>query len=65
MWAGLILPAPASADDPTDPAGVAFFEAKVRPLLVRHCYQCHSADAEKGVKGGLLLDWRGGVMAGG
>ncbi len=42
----------------------AFFESKVRPLLVKHCYDCHSKDAEK-IKGGLLLDSRDGWMAGG
>ena len=25
---------------------VEFFENKVRPLLVEHCYSCHSAEAE-------------------
>ena len=25
--------------------GLDFFEAKIRPLLVKHCYQCHSAGA--------------------
>ncbi|MBU6301612.1 MAG: DUF1553 domain-containing protein [Verrucomicrobia bacterium] len=42
----------------------AFFESKVRPLLSKHCGECHSAKAEK-VKGGLLLDSREGWMAGG
>jgi hypothetical protein len=46
------------------PEEVAFFESKVRPLLSEHCYECHSATAEK-VKGGLLLDTREGWMAGG
>lgn len=41
-----------------------FFETKIRPILVEHCYKCHSADAEK-VKGGLLLDSREGVLKGG
>ncbi|MCB1224877.1 MAG: PSD1 domain-containing protein [Verrucomicrobiales bacterium] len=43
---------------------LAFFENKVRPLLVEHCYKCHSAEAEK-VKGGLLLDSKDGWQAGG
>ncbi len=42
----------------------AFFERKVRPVLVKHCYQCHSAEAES-VHGGLLLDTRAGIRAGG
>jgi len=41
-----------------------FFENKVRPLLADHCYKCHSQKAEK-VKGGLTLDTREGVLAGG
>ena len=36
---------------------IEFFEQKIRPVLVKHCYQCHSADAKK-VQGGLLLDSR-------
>ncbi len=44
--------------------GVEFFEKKIRPLLVEHCYKCHSAQSEK-VKGGLLLDTREGVLKGG
>ena len=45
-------------------AGLAFFEKKIRPVLVEHCYKCHSASSEK-VKGGLLLDTREGIRKGG
>ena len=41
-----------------------FFEKQVRPLLIKHCYQCHSSEA-KILKGGLHLDSRGGWMKGG
>ncbi len=41
-----------------------FFEKEIRPLLHKHCYKCHSAEAEK-VKGGLLLDSRQGWETGG
>lgn len=44
-------------------AGVDFFEAKIRPLLVDHCYDCHSAG--KKIKGGLRLDFRAGWEKGG
>ncbi len=47
-----------------DAADVAFFEQKVRPVLVEHCYACHSSKAEK-IKGGLLLDTREGWKRGG
>lgn len=46
------------------PAGIEFFEQKIRPVLVKHCYECHSAES-KNVKGGLLLDSRAAVLAGG
>jgi hypothetical protein len=58
----LILAAgPAGA---ADPAGLAFFEQKIRPVLVKECYHCHSAEAEK-VKGGLRLDSRPAMLKGG
>ena len=44
--------------------GVAFFESKVRPLLVKHCYECHSQESGKR-KGGLLLDRKEGWQIGG
>ena len=37
------------ADEPTpkdDAKAVEFFEEKVRPVLVDHCYPCHSADTQ-------------------
>lgn len=41
-----------------------FFEKKIRPILVDHCYKCHSKDS-KSLKGGLLLDSRQGLRKGG
>ncbi|MFC1758356.1 DUF1553 domain-containing protein [Planctomycetota bacterium] len=41
-----------------------FFESKIRPVLVEHCYECHSQDS-KTLQGGLLLDSREGILAGG
>lgn len=55
----LALPAGVAADD-----GKAFFEAKVRPVLIKHCYECHSAESGKS-KGGLWLDSREGLRKGG
>jgi len=43
---------------------VAFFESKIRPLLVDRCYDCHSADADE-LGGSLLLDSRKGIVVGG
>ncbi len=42
---------------------VAFFEKKVRPILVSHCYSCHSADTKP--SGGLRVDDRNGLLLGG
>lgn len=41
----------------------AFFESKVRPLLIQRCYECHSH--EKKIKGGLALDSKPGWQTGG
>ena len=43
---------------------VEFFETKIRPVLLQHCYECHSA-AAKEIQGGLRLDSRPGVRKGG
>jgi hypothetical protein len=45
-----------------DPAGVEFFEKKIRPLFVQHCYECHSAKSEE-IKAHLLLDTRASSRA--
>lgn len=47
-----------------DPPQVERFEKYIRPLLVRHCYECHSA-ASSVVKGGLRLDYRDALLKGG
>jgi hypothetical protein len=50
-----------------DPKAVEFFENKIRPVLVEHCYKCHSEDAEKKnkLRGGLKLDTKAHWQAGG
>jgi cytochrome c553 len=42
--------------------GEAFFELKIRPLLVAHCVRCHGADKQSG---GLRVDSRSALLAGG
>ena len=46
------------------PADIDFFEKRVRPVLVRRCFECHSTQAEK-LRGGLLLDSRAAALKGG
>lgn len=40
------------------------FETAIRPILVRHCYQCHSSTAAKS-ESGLRLDSRDALRTGG
>jgi hypothetical protein len=62
------LPPPAPAADvasskitPITPEQEQFFEKKVRPLLAKNCYSCHTRTAS----GGLRLDSREAVLKGG
>ncbi len=50
---------PAPATD-----GVRFFESKIRPALVAHCYECHSTQSGK-ARGGLKVDSRDALLRGG
>src|SRR6056300_483608 len=50
--------------DQLTPEQSEFFEAKVRPLLAEHCYDCHSNQAKK-LKGKLFLDSKWGWATGG
>ena len=56
----------AEADEPRDFTSqqLTFFETKIRPVLVEHCYECHAAGA-KIVQGGLRVDHRAGLLRGG
>ena len=59
------LPAQGTADKETaDPAGVEFFEKKVRPVLAQYCYSCHSQSAKRAL-GSFTLDTKQGMMHGG
>jgi hypothetical protein len=51
-------------DDELSAHDTAFFESKIRPLLIEHCYDCHASDAER-IRGGLVLDTREGWQVGG
>ncbi len=56
----LAAPMPAASTD----AGIEFFEARIRPLLVKNCYECHSGQAKK-IEGKLRLDSRDALRQGG
>lgn len=51
----------ASADSTS---GIKFFESKIRPVLVEHCYGCHSETSGKS-RGGLKVDSYESMIAGG
>lgn len=44
--------------------GLAFFEKRIRPLLVEKCYECHSSESDE-LGGNLLVDSRGTLRRGG
>lgn len=48
----------------TDSEKSDFFEKRIRPVLVQHCYKCHSTDSKQ-AKGGLRLDSREAIRKGG
>ena len=58
----LFAPAFVIADEDVD-----FFESRIRPVLVEHCYQCHSVQAQRQgkLRAELLLDSRAGMRKGG
>lgn len=56
--------APPGPAAPPTPPQLEFFEKQVRPLLVEHCYECHSVQAER-LEAKLLLDSRKGHLVGG
>ena len=43
---------------------IDFFENRIRPLLVKHCLECHGGDAAK-LRGGLRLTSRVEILEGG
>lgn len=62
---GLAFPTESLAADTAK--DIAFFERKIRPVLIKNCYECHSAEAVKSgeLAGGLQLDTRAGSRQGG
>ena len=57
-------PLAAEPADRPSATGIEFFEKKIRPVLVLHCYECHSA-ASTEIKGEFRLDSRAGLLTGG
>ncbi len=45
-------------------AGRELFEKRIRPILIEHCHQCHSAESDE-IQAGLRLDSQSGWQQGG
>jgi cytochrome c553 len=55
---------PLHGADDKGKAAIAHFESKIRPALVKHCYECHSEDSKK-LGGKLRLDTKEQTLKGG
>jgi len=63
LWLALLLSSTAMANgQPFQSEDVAFFERRVRPILVEHCVKCHG---DKKQESGLRLDSRTFILTGG
>ena len=62
MFAACLLLPPAVRAD--NDQGLELFEKRIRPALIRHCYECHSG-AAKELEGELRLDSRDAIRQGG
>jgi len=51
-------------EKPISEADIAFFESKIRPVLIQHCYECHSVESGE-AEGELQLDTRAAIRKGG
>ena len=60
----LCLPADLSAQEKLTQSQEEFFETKIRPVLIRECYGCHS-NKSGNVRGGLRLDTKERTLIGG
>ena len=62
-WLAALATWPARAAEPISKEGVDFFEKKIRPVLAKNCYSCHSGSVQ--ARGGLRVDTRAGLLIGG
>lgn len=60
VWLAVSIPVEVRGNE----KDLEFFEAKIRPVLIDHCYSCHSAESKE-LKGALRLDLKSGWQLGG
>ena len=68
VWSAVLCWFPANhvnaQNSELSPEQTKFFETKIRPVLARECYSCHSTQVGA-VKGGLWVDTKEGLLTGG
>lgn len=64
LFIGFLGSSAIGQDQPPTAEGARFFEASIRPVLVTHCYECHSTEAGR-IRGGLRVDSREALIRGG
>ena len=68
LIAFLFLPFGSLQAQPAKPefsaAQLEYFETEIRPMLVKHCYECHSSKSNE-IEGGLRVDGRSLLIKGG
>lgn len=64
LWVPFLVVCTCLISSATADERLLFFESRIRPVLVKHCYSCHSQSA-KTLQGGLRLDLRAGWQQGG
>ncbi|HWL07872.1 MAG TPA: DUF1553 domain-containing protein [Planctomicrobium sp.] len=62
--AACVLTAGRTLAQEPDAEGLRFFEQKIRPVLVEHCYECHSAESRT-LQGQLRVDLKSALLTGG
>lgn len=69
IWTTMSTDSPLKAEQPSagPTENVDFFENRIRPVLVDHCYSCHSVDAQLAgdLQAGLYVDSANGIRQGG
>ncbi len=61
---GVLMASPAAFGQAANKAGLDYFEANIRPILVNNCYKCHSSESGK-LKGGLSVEFHESLIKGG
>jgi len=64
LLACILAPPARAADSPAGEAAIKFFETKVRPILIEHCYKCHGPESDEG-EGELRVDSLDALLRGG